>query len=146
MSQPETFPRDRGPGAWATLLKNVRLGWRLLHDPMIPTWNKLILLGAVLYVVLPADLVPDIFLGLGQLDDLGVLVLGLRTFISTCPQQVVQRHLAAMAAVEGSSRIVKDEPSSPPAGGYLEDGAASPAGKAPPVTVEGTARPTDQRS
>jgi uncharacterized membrane protein YkvA (DUF1232 family) len=146
MSQQESFPRDRSPGWWSTILKNVRLGWRLLRDPMVPTWTKLIPLGAALYVVLPTDLVPDILLGFGQLDDLGVLVLGLRTFIGMCPKQIVQAHLAAMSSVEGSYHIVEEEPPSPHAAGYLEAGSGSPADETVPPIVEGTAKPTDPRS
>ncbi len=146
MSQQEPFPRDRGPAAWTALLKNVRLGWRLLRDPLVPTWTKLIPVGAALYVVLPIDLLPDVFLGLGQLDDLGVLVLGLRTFISMCPAQVVQRHLASMSSIEGSYHIVHEEPPNSPAAGYLDDGSGSSAGGAAPPTVEGTARQTGHKS
>ena len=146
MSQQEPISHDRDPQWWSALVKNVRLGWRLLRDPMVPTWTKLIPLGAVLYVVLPADLVPDIFFGFGQLDDLGVLLLGLRAFIGVCPSQIVQRHLASMSSVEGSYRIVEDEPPNPPAAGYLDSGSRSPADEAKPSTVEGTARQTDQKS
>jgi hypothetical protein len=111
---------------------------------MVPAWTKLIPLGAVLYVVLPNDLVPDVLFGLGQLDDLGVLLLALRMFISMSPAQVVQRHLAAMSAVDGSYRVVDEEPARPSAAGYLEDGAQIPAEEATPSTVEGTAKRTDE--
>jgi uncharacterized membrane protein YkvA (DUF1232 family) len=143
MSQ-QDFPHDRGPRGWPALVKNVRLGWRLLRDPMVPTWTKLIPLGALLYVVLPTDLIPDFVIGLGQLDDLGVLLLALRMFISLSPLQIVQRHLAAMSAIDGSYRIVDEEPSRPPAAGYLEVGARVPADEAKHSTVEGTAKRVDQ--
>jgi len=140
----QDFPRDRGPRWWPALVKNVRLGWRLLRDPLVPGWTKLIPLGALLYVVLPNDLIPDVLFGLGQLDDLGVLLLALRMFISMCPAQIVQRHLAAMSAVDGSYRVVDEEPARPPAAGYLEDGAQIPAEEARPSTVEGTAKRVDK--
>jgi uncharacterized membrane protein YkvA (DUF1232 family) len=136
--------RDRGPPGWPALVKNVRLGWRLLRDPMVPTWTKVIPLGAVLYVVLPTDLVPDILFGFGQLDDLGVLLLALRMFISLSPAQIVQQHLAAMSAVDGSYRVVDEEPPKPSTAGYLEDGAQIPAEEATPSTVEGTAKRVDK--
>ena len=37
-----------------------RLFWRLLRDPRVALWTKAILIGAVLYVVLPFDLLPDV--------------------------------------------------------------------------------------
>lgn len=146
MSQQEPFPRDRGPQGWPALLKNLRLAWRLFRDPLVPGWIKLVPLGAILYVVLPADLVPDILLGFGQLDDLGVLLLALRAFIAVCPVQIVQRHLASMSSVEGSYRtVVEEEPRSSPAAGYLEDGSGSLADEATPPIVEGTAKQNEQK-
>jgi len=141
MSQQDLY---RGPRGWAALVKNVRLGWRLLRDPLVPAWTKLIPAGAVLYVVLPTDLIPDVLFGLGQLDDLGVLLLALRMFISLSPAQIVQRHLAAMSAVDGTYRVVDEEPARAPAAGYLEDGAQSPSDQATPSTVEGSAKRMDQ--
>jgi uncharacterized membrane protein YkvA (DUF1232 family) len=135
---------DRSPRVWAALVKNVRLAWRLLRDPMVPAWTKLIPLGALLYVVLPTDLIPDVLFGFGQLDDLGVLLLALRMFISMSPAQVVQRHLAAMSAVDGSYRVVDEEPPKPSTAGYLEDSAQTPTGGPEPSTVEGTAKRVDE--
>lgn len=144
MSQQEPLSRDGGPRWWLALVKNVRLAWRLLRDPLVPTWTKLIPLGAILYVLLPTDLVPDIFFGFGQLDDLGVLLLALRTFIHLCPAQVVQRHLAAMSSIDGSYRVVEEEPARFPAAGYLEGGLQTSADEPSASTIEGQARPADK--
>lgn len=39
-------------------------------------WSpKLLLLAAILYVVLPVDVIPDVFVLVGWLDDLGVVAL-----------------------------------------------------------------------
>ena len=145
MSQQEPLSPGEGPRWWLALVKNLRLAWRLLRDPLVPIWTKMIPLGAIGYLFLPTDLVPDIFFVLGQLDDLGVLLLALRTFINLCPAQVVQRHLAAMSSIDGSYRVVEEETRQPPAAGYLEPGSRSPADAASPSIVEGTARQTDQR-
>jgi hypothetical protein len=47
-------------------------------------------------------------LGLGQLDDLAVLLLGLRLFISACPTERVQwpQTAGAAPAIEGQYRVV----------------------------------------
>jgi hypothetical protein len=37
-------------------------------------------------------------LGLGQLDDLMVILLGLKFFLRLCPQEVVQEHVQSIAA------------------------------------------------
>lgn len=98
------------PTSWSGVIGRFRLGWRLLRDPMVPGWTKLIPLGAVAYILLPTDIVPDVFLGLGQLDDLGVLLLGLRAFIAMCPRVAVLKHQAAMSSVDGVARQVNETP------------------------------------
>ena len=59
-------------GVWDNLV----LTWRLYRDPRVSSWMKrLPVVLAVLYVIVPFDLIPDVFLGVGQLDDLGVMGL-----------------------------------------------------------------------
>lgn len=38
-------------------------------------------LGCIVYVVFPIDLIPDLLIGPGQLDDLGVIVLTIRSLL-----------------------------------------------------------------
>lgn len=50
---------------------------RYVFDPRVPTWKKGLILGGLLYLVFPVDLVPDLLPPLGWLDDVAVLWLGL---------------------------------------------------------------------
>ncbi|MFL5760373.1 MAG: YkvA family protein [Thermomicrobiales bacterium] len=65
----------RGPsgpqmGAWESL----RFTWRMLRDPRVAPYAKVLLpILAFVYLVSPIDLIPDVILGLGQVDDLGVM-------------------------------------------------------------------------
>jgi len=77
---------------------------------MLPVRTKLIQPGVVVHIPLPVDIAPDTFLGLGQLDDPGVVLLGLRTFIALCPKAVVLRHQSAMSAVDGVAHQVSEAP------------------------------------
>src|SRR5689334_742367 len=43
------------------------------EDPQSPKWAKGIILGALGYFIVPFDGVPDLLLGVGYTDDLGVL-------------------------------------------------------------------------
>jgi uncharacterized membrane protein YkvA (DUF1232 family) len=43
---------------------------------------------------------PDFLVGLGQVDDLLVLFLGLKLFLRLCPKAVVQEHVRAIAAAK----------------------------------------------
>jgi uncharacterized membrane protein YkvA (DUF1232 family) len=72
----------------------LKLYWRLFKDRRTPLRAKAILLASVFYVLSPFDLVPDLLLPLfGRLDDLAILILGARWFISLCPPDVVQEHV-----------------------------------------------------
>jgi uncharacterized membrane protein YkvA (DUF1232 family) len=74
-----------------SLLRNIRLIWRLMNDRQVPEWTKFIPWVAFLYVVLPIDLLPEPLLGIGILDDLILLLIGLKLFVTLCPTAVVQR-------------------------------------------------------
>jgi len=76
----------------------LKLFSRLVRDPRVALCSKLVPLGVLGYLILPVDLLPDVFLVLGQIDDLVVILLGLRLFIRLCPPEVVQEHVKAIAA------------------------------------------------
>ncbi len=78
-------------------MSHVRLTLRLLREPRVPLLVKTVPILAGLYLVSPVDFVPDIFPILGQLDDLGVMLLALEAFLKWCPPQAVDFHRAAMA-------------------------------------------------
>ncbi len=65
-------------------LQDLRRAWSLLLDKRVPFWTKLIPALSVVYLISPIDLLADPVLGLGQLDDLAVLWLGLRLFLAVC--------------------------------------------------------------
>jgi len=98
-------------GALASIIKNARLVWRLLRDPDVSAWLKTIPLASLLYLLFPFDFLPDLALGLGQLDDIAVILLGVKLFIELCPQEIVRHHLREMSSVAGSYRVVDEEPS-----------------------------------
>lgn len=85
------------PGLW----DNLRLSWRLAQDNRVAPAIKLIVpLAALLYVLSPIDLIPDFLLGLGQIDDIGViggaLLLALRLLPGLAPAPVLEEHQAAL--------------------------------------------------
>ena len=88
-----------------TIINEFRLTWRLLLDQRVPLWAKGIPVLAVVYLLSPIDLIPDVILGLGQLDDLGVLLGALRVFRSVVPEHIVDEHLEI---IEGNVVDVTD--------------------------------------
>lgn len=88
--------------------RQVRLAWRLFWDQRVPLWTKLIPPIALGYVLFPIDIIPDVAVGLGQLDDVAVLLLGLKLFIELAPPDVVREHLRALGAHVKEWRVVEE--------------------------------------
>jgi uncharacterized membrane protein YkvA (DUF1232 family) len=94
--------KNLGWGRFLQLLAHLpsflKLFSRLVKDPRVNLAPKLVLLGVLAYVALPIDLVPDFVPGLGQADDVVVLLGGLKLFLRLCPPEVVQEHVKSIAA------------------------------------------------
>lgn len=73
----------------AQLFKQLRLVWLLFRDNRVSLWTKSILPILLLYIVSPIDILPDVLIGVGQLDDLGVMLLGIALFVKLCPPDIV---------------------------------------------------------
>jgi uncharacterized membrane protein YkvA (DUF1232 family) len=84
------------------LFGQLRLSVRLMLDSRVPMRAKLIPMLAILYIVSPLDLIPDVFLVIGQLDDIGVLLLAMRWLESASPPEVVAEH---RDAIEGKKKV-----------------------------------------
>ncbi len=76
-------------------LSQFRVAWNLLWDSRVPLTTKLVPLLMVLYLLMPIDIIPDALLGLGQVDDLVLVLVGLRMFISLSPPAVVAEYQGA---------------------------------------------------
>ena len=78
----------------------IRLIWRLARDQRVAPRVKAVAIPlTVLYLLSPIDLLPDFLLGLGQMDDLGVLALfgGMLALLPRLAgQDVLAEHLAAI--------------------------------------------------
>lgn len=74
-------------------------------DPATPKRSKAILMAALAYFVMPADLIPDFVAGLGFSDDLAVLMLAMQTLSSAVKDEHFARartFLDAEAQQEGA--------------------------------------------
>jgi uncharacterized membrane protein YkvA (DUF1232 family) len=99
MANPVGSAGDKA-GIITEVVRNARLAWRLFRDPRVSGATKLIIPGlAAAYLLFPADLLPDLIPGLGQLDDLAVIVLAIKLFVDRCPQWLVQAHRDELAGV-----------------------------------------------
>jgi uncharacterized membrane protein YkvA (DUF1232 family) len=98
-------PLAYGPGVirppWGTAISTAvrlpayaRLAMGLARDPRVPARSKVVLAGGLAYVVSPIDLVPGIIPVLGQLDDLGALILAIKVALRVLPPELAAAHLA----------------------------------------------------
>ena len=82
-----------------------RLIWSLITDERVPIGRKALLGGALGYVALGRDIVPDRVPLLGQLDDLVVVALAIDVFVDGLDEAL----LAEKLELAGISRIAYDE-------------------------------------
>lgn len=82
-----------GPRLWRSLKKVAASAGRktvlsalilfyCLKDNDTPTWAKGVIVGALGYLIMPADLIPDLIPGAGYGDDWGAIVAALATVAS----------------------------------------------------------------
>jgi len=91
-------------------IQQLKLVYNLMLDERVPALTKLIPVLSVGYLLFPVDVLPDIFVGLGQLDDLAVVMLGLRLFLELAPPEVVREQLKRI--VQSGHWSVADNPTS----------------------------------
>ena len=76
-----------------TLIPNLlKLLYRLFTDSRVPTTEKVFLIGAIVYVVSPIDLIPDFIPFIGEVDDLYLVALTLLRLLTRTPENVVREH------------------------------------------------------
>lgn len=72
----------------------LRLLGGLLTDGRVSRMDKLMVVGAIAYIVAPIDLIPDFIPFVGQVDDVYLLVLSLTRLISNAGLPVLSAHWA----------------------------------------------------
>jgi len=107
------------PRLWAKLRKIARFTgektlltaltlFYCLRDADTPAWAKGVIVGALGYLILPMDLIPDILPGAGYSDDWGALVAAL----ATVGAYIKEEHKAK--ASDRVARLFRSNDSPPP--------------------------------
>ena len=86
------------PSVMGTVFAELRLAWRLMREPRVPLVAKALPVLAALYVVSPLDFIPDVLPVLGQMDDLGILILSVKLFLRMCPPAAASFHAEAITS------------------------------------------------
>ena len=106
------------------VVQQAKLAYNLVLDPRVHPLIKLIPVAAVAYLFLPTDLVPDFIPVVGQMDDLAILMIGLRFFFEFAPPEVVSEHLKRLSQkIRGDWNVENPPPpDQPPSSGEIIDG------------------------
>ena len=70
----------------------VLLCGRLMIDPRVPAKERLLVAGAIIYAVIPLDLIPDMLPFVGQIDDAYLISLTLLRLMTTANPSIVREH------------------------------------------------------
>jgi uncharacterized membrane protein YkvA (DUF1232 family) len=84
----------------------LRLLYGLVTDSRVANIDKLVLAGAIAYILMPIDIIPDFIPFIGEVDDVFILILAIQRLISNAGRAVVADHWMGDAA-ELSSLILE---------------------------------------
>jgi uncharacterized membrane protein YkvA (DUF1232 family) len=70
----------------------LRLLGGLIADPRVAMIDKLLVAGAMAYIVMPIDLIPDFIPFFGEIDDVYLLVIALQRLVSNAGRAVLISH------------------------------------------------------
>ena len=90
--QPATGRKRTVVGAVRELPNFLRLLYGLITDPRVEIVDKLLVGGAIAYVLLPEDIFPDFIPLVGEVDDVFVLVLALRHLMKSAGHEIMAEH------------------------------------------------------
>jgi len=65
-------------------------------DRRVPWWLKVSAWGGMFYVFSPLDILPELFTGIGLLDDIIFSLIIMQAFLEAAPQHVVEEHCARL--------------------------------------------------
>ncbi len=65
--------------------------WRGFWHPATPFYLKAMMVGVVVYLVSPFDIIPDLFLGLGLIDDVLLIAFAVNWMVNRLPREVFEK-------------------------------------------------------
>jgi len=90
--------------------------FRGLVSRKISIWLKLPIIFAIIYLISPLDIIPDFLRpGIGHLDDIFVLIIGISIFINLIPKKILlellqkkgERNQEKDKVIDGEYKIIK---------------------------------------
>jgi uncharacterized membrane protein YkvA (DUF1232 family) len=84
--------KNRIKNALMFLPNMVKLLGKMMTDGRVPVAEKALFIGAIVYVISPLDLIPDIFPFIGQVDDLYLVAMVLLRLLNRTDEAVVREN------------------------------------------------------
>lgn len=104
---PRTGTKRTVMGSISELPNFLRLLYGLITDNRVAALDKLVVAGAIAYILLPVDVIPDFIPFLGEVDDVFLLILALQRLIANAGRAVVQKYWAGDPAELSSLNLEK---------------------------------------
>lgn len=89
---PRTGAKQTVMGYISELPRFLRLLWGLITDARVATVDKLLVAGAIAYIVTPIDWIPDFIPFLGEVDDVYLLLIALERLLRNAGSKVLLSH------------------------------------------------------
>ena len=91
-SRPRTGARRTLTATMRELPNYLRLLWGLMTDRRVQQVDKLLVAGAIAYILMPLDWIPDFIPFFGEIDDVFLLVLSLQRLVQSAGRKVLLDH------------------------------------------------------
>ena len=91
-SAPRTGAKRTVMGTISEIPNFLRLLYGLIMDSRVNSMDKIVVAGAIAYILLPIDVIPDFVPFVGEVDDVFLLILALQRLISNAGRAVVQAY------------------------------------------------------
>lgn len=91
---PRTGTKRTVMGTIGELPNFLRLLYGLVTDARVAAVDKLVVAGAIAYILLPLDVIPDFIPFLGEVDDVFLLILALQRLIANAGRSVIHDYWA----------------------------------------------------
>ena len=89
---PRTGAKRTVMGTISEIPNFLRLLYGLITDSRVNSLDKVVVAGAIAYILLPVDIIPDFVPFLGEVDDVFLLILALQRLIANAGRAVVQAY------------------------------------------------------
>lgn len=91
-SRPRTGAKRTLTATMRELPNYLRLLWGLMTDRRVQQVDKLLVAGAIAYILMPLDWIPDFIPFFGEIDDVFLLVMSLQRLVQSAGRRVLLDH------------------------------------------------------